>query len=337
MTEPVYEMFWDCPYCSTKELLGLTHRCCPTCGAPQDPKGRYFPPEDKKVAVADHRFVGTDLVCDNCQAANSAASAHCTSCGAAIGDGDQEAHRVADAPVPSASAPTPLAASSASGASANKPKSKGCLKVVIGLVLVAGLVFAGVAMFWKREKGATVTGHAWRRSVAIEVYQTTEASAWCDELPAGARVTARTQEQRSTRRVEDGQSCTTRNVDNGDGTFRQVQDCTPTYREEPVMDDKCRYQAEQWVHQRDAVAQGSGLAPPPSWPATDVTGCAQLGCTREGARSESYTLNLQIEGAGAETCSVPEARWQQVADGSRWKVRVGVVMGQVDCDAMTPL
>jgi hypothetical protein len=334
VTDPVYEMFWDCPYCNTKELLGLTHRCCPTCGAPQDTKRRYFPPDDKKVAVADHRFVGSDLSCDNCQAANSAASAHCTSCGAVIGDGDKQAQKLADVSVPSTAGTPPT-----DEAEVILPKAKWrtWMTVLIGVAIVSGLVFAGAAMFWKREKAMTVTGHSWQRSIAIEIYQTTNDSAWCDELPAGARVTSRSQEQRSTRRVADGQSCTTRNVDNGDGTYRQVQDCTPTYREEPVMGERCRYQVESWVRQRDVTAQGRGLTPAPTWPATQVSGCAQLGCTREGARSQSYSLQLQLEGGEVESCSVPQARWQQAADGSRWKVQVGVMLGQVDCSAMTPL
>ena len=32
MVEPVFEMLWDCSYCSAKKLLGLTHRHCPNCG-----------------------------------------------------------------------------------------------------------------------------------------------------------------------------------------------------------------------------------------------------------------------------------------------------------------
>ena len=53
-----YEMFWDCPYCGTAELLGKTHRHCPACGAAQDAEARYFPPEDRKVAVEDHVRAG---------------------------------------------------------------------------------------------------------------------------------------------------------------------------------------------------------------------------------------------------------------------------------------
>lgn len=32
-TEGVYEMFWDCAFCGTTALLGVTNRHCPSCGA----------------------------------------------------------------------------------------------------------------------------------------------------------------------------------------------------------------------------------------------------------------------------------------------------------------
>jgi hypothetical protein len=54
--EAVYEMIWDCKFCGQKKLLGLTHRFCAGCGAPQDPASRYFPPDSEKVAVHDHEF-----------------------------------------------------------------------------------------------------------------------------------------------------------------------------------------------------------------------------------------------------------------------------------------
>ena len=91
------------------------------------------------------------------------------------------------------------------------------------------------------------------------------------------------------------------------------------------------------MHQHDATAQGTSQTPAPSWPSVQVTGCTRIGCTREGARSESYSLQLQLDGGGSKTCTVPQARWQQVEDNSRWKVKVGVMLGQVDCNAMTPL
>ena len=42
-----YQMLWDCSYCDSKKLLGITHRHCPGCGAPQDPSKRYYPKDDE--------------------------------------------------------------------------------------------------------------------------------------------------------------------------------------------------------------------------------------------------------------------------------------------------
>jgi len=55
-------MLWDCEFCGTKKLLGKTHRFCPNCGAQQDPKARYFPSDEEKVAVKDHVYVGVDKI-----------------------------------------------------------------------------------------------------------------------------------------------------------------------------------------------------------------------------------------------------------------------------------
>ena len=115
-----YEMFWDCGYCGSTELLGKTHRHCPACGAAQDAGARYFPPEDKKVAVEDHVYVGSDFVCANCSAPCSARAAHCGNCGAAIGDDDGRVTLVRERARPAAkSAPR------SSGRSAGRP-SKRC-------------------------------------------------------------------------------------------------------------------------------------------------------------------------------------------------------------------
>lgn len=85
--DPVYEMLWDCKFCGQKKLLGLTHRFCAGCGAPQDPAARYFPPDDEKVAVLDHPFVGADLACPACKQPMSRAAKCCTHCGSPIDRG----------------------------------------------------------------------------------------------------------------------------------------------------------------------------------------------------------------------------------------------------------
>lgn len=334
MTEPVYEMLWDCSYCGQARNLGLTHRFCPNCGAPQQPERRYFPPEDQKVAVQNHHFVGADLACPACQTPSSAAARACGNCGSPLQGGAAVATQ-ADARVPGS---PPLAPSAAPpGASAAAPK-KGKARLVAGVLalLVLGCL-ASVCLFtfWKSDKTVVVESHSWRRAIVVERFQTVQDSEWCDSLPAGARVVARSQRQRGTRQVQDGQDCTTRNVDNGDGTFRQVQDCQPRYRQEPTYADHCTYSAERWTRVDEVVAQGQGTSPPPSWPAAQASGCASIGCTRLGQRSETYTLHLTVEGS-ARTCTVPERRWNDVRDGTRWSASVGVLSGEVDCDAMTP-
>ena len=58
-----YEMLWNCGACGSEKLLGVTHRHCPNCGAAQEASRRYFPSDEEKVAVADHRYTGVDHQC----------------------------------------------------------------------------------------------------------------------------------------------------------------------------------------------------------------------------------------------------------------------------------
>ena len=83
----VYEMLWDCEYCGTKGNLGLTHRFCPNCGAPQNPDSRYYPSDEEKVEVHDHRYVGVDVTCPACNELNSAAAEFCGQCGSPLTEG----------------------------------------------------------------------------------------------------------------------------------------------------------------------------------------------------------------------------------------------------------
>src|SRR5262249_2370971 len=80
----VYEPFWDCKYCGQEKLLAITHRFCATCGAAQDPNAQYDPPEQDRVSIADHIFVGADIACPACGQAMSADAACCTSCGSPL-------------------------------------------------------------------------------------------------------------------------------------------------------------------------------------------------------------------------------------------------------------
>ena len=73
------------------------------------------------------------------------------------------------------------------------------------------------------------------------------------------------QEQRSTRRVPDGQECRTVRRDQGDGTFREERQCETKYRDEPVYDDKCTWSGQRWESDRTEEVSG-GLSDTPVWP-----------------------------------------------------------------------
>ena len=329
MTNAVYEMFWDCRYCGQKKLLGLTHRFCAKCGAPQDPGARYFPPEEEKVAVHEHVFVGADLACPACKQPMSRAASCCTNCGSPLGKGAEVQLRPEPGPPPGphGQAPPPAAAK----------RSWVPAAIAGAVVLLVAVVVA--ALLWKREASFLVTGHTWVRAVEVQRFEPVRKSAWCDSLPFGARELSRHREQRSTKQVPDGETCTKRKKDNGDGTYKEVRECSPKYRSEPVMGDRCDYEVNEWRTTRTATERGGALTDKPRWPnvALGRVGTC-VGCEREGPRTETYTLELENSSNKEKaTCTLPEARWATFAKGTRWKTKVRVVTGGVDCDAMTKL
>jgi hypothetical protein len=240
-TEKTYEMLWDCKYCGQKKLLGVTHRFCASCGAPQDAAARYFPSDEEKVAVQDHQFVGADLRCPACGSWNSRSANCCTQCGGPIAAGQEarvradqvrrEGERFGGESIQDARrdfAPPP-------GTAALQAQKKGP-GVLIAVLAAAGLVVVGLVaalVFWKKAATLEVAGHTWERTVDIEVFGPVRKSAWCDELPSGARELGRHKEKRSTKKIPDGEDCQTRRKDQGDGTFKEIRECKPKYRESP--------------------------------------------------------------------------------------------------------
>jgi len=323
-TEKTYEMLWDCRYCSQKKLLGLTHRFCAGCGAPQDATKRYFPKEHEKVAVQDHPYAGADVQCPACNAWNSRRAAHCTHCGGPLTTGKQAPLRVEPGIVPSGQP------------SAKKDTSPLVWVLVVTLVGVVGLVM--VLAFWKRGGAFEVTGRTWERSIEIERFGPVRDSAWCDQLPNGARVVSRHQEPRSTKKTPDGQTCTKKKKDNGDGTYKEITECSPKYKEEPVMGEKCDIDVDQWKPARTVSATGVAKDEP-KWPLLEVKQRgACIGCEREGKRKESYGVALREATSGKESrCSFDNAaRWGAFKDGARFEGKIAVVTGSLDCDSLHP-
>jgi len=312
-----YEMFWDCEFCGAEKLLGKTHRYCPGCGAPQNPGKRYFPPPGEEVAVEDHRYVGADRVCGNCDTPNAAATEFCVSCGAPLTEA-AEARRIQDGPPPEAPEP-------------GKKSRKG----LIGAALAGIAAVIGGLFFWTQDVSVSVAGHRWEREIKIEAYGPQSDSAWCDQMPASAYDVSRSREVRDHRRVPDGETCSSRRVDQGDGTYRTEQVCETKYREEPIYDDRCRYTVDRWDYARSVNVAGTDRDP--HWPEFSLNGAGRSchGCEREGDRVDRYILALSGEGETFD-CSVDEALWQQAAPRSRWVMEVGAVMGEARCGSLEP-
>jgi len=333
MTDPVYEMFWDCGHCGQKELLGKTHRHCANCGSPQDPDSRYFPPEDKKVAVHEHQFVGADVTCAYCNEANSAAAQHCTGCGAPLSDGGQAVQQVQEHVV---GGQAPAASGGFRPADPNAPPKKRSkvpfILMGIGAAVVAVIL---VAIFWTQSAAVVVSGHRWQRDVEIQAFQTVNEGAWCDQLPAGAYNTRQERRQRGSNRVQDGENCRNVNVDNGDGTYRQERRCEPRYRSEPTYAQYCHYSINRWAHQRWVTAQGNSTNPAPAWPAFTVTGCQQMGCTRQGTQREVNAIIYQNPADGtSHECGYDLATWQGIAVGTPAEADFRVMGGGIVCSSI---
>lgn len=327
--EKTYEMFWDCRYCGQRKNLGLSHRHCPGCGAPQDPGARYFPSDAEKVAVEDHPYVGVDVRCPSCTFANSRNNRCCASCGGPLGQGQavmlHQDPRGAPYVGGVAAAPPP--------ATKKKPFPLAFVLVPIALLVTcfAGCMFVA---FKTRPGELSVTARSWERSIEIDRNELARDSSWCDGVPAGARVVSRQKAQRGTTKIPDGETCSTRRQDQGNGTFKEVRDCRPKYTEKPSYDDRCDYEVPRWRTVRTERAQGTTEAP--RWPDAKLgSPGACLGCEREGKRTESYKLTLREAKTGEDgTCEVPEGVWATYAVGQTCKAAVGSVLGNIDCKSI---
>jgi len=349
--EAVYEMLWDCKFCGQKKLLGVTHRFCAGCGAPQDPAARYFPPDNEKVAVKDHPYVGVDVVCPSCKQPMSRAAKCCTNCGGPIDKGAEVGLR-ADVVVPppggygghppygqqqQAFGQQGFAQQAMPHAAPKKSHTGRIILGVIGGIVALFVTLILVAVLWKREGVFAVTGHTWERSIAVERYEVVRKSVWCDEVPASGRVVSRRREQNGTKKEPDGQTCATRKKDMGNGSFKEVKECTPKYKQTPVYEDKCEIDLTEWHTNRTASEKGVSLGDAPRWPVTNVKGGICLGCEREGSKNEKYTVQFtDPKSAAKASCDLPQAKWSTFKVGSKWKGQVRVMTDGVDCDGLSP-
>lgn len=342
--EGVYEMLWDCKFCGTEKLLGKTHKFCPSCGAAQDPEWRYFPSDDEKVAVKDHVYVGEDKTCPACNSLMAGNVEFCTRCGAPQTEAarvkklssrtrgmdekfereDRDARQVAEA----------------RGLNTKQPVKSGFPRwgyfAIGAAVLVVGFIL--FAVFAKRDAVATVESFAWERTISIEEFRAVPSSSLCSAMPFDAYSVNRRYEQVGSRQVPDGEDCSVRQVDQGDGTFRQQRVCTTRYRSEPVYDYVCSYVVNRWTNSRTARANGDKSVTI-TWPNPSLkcggTGSG-LGCERESGRNEKYTLNFRASADKKYACDVPFAMWDAARIEQAFTFQVGMVFDNPDCGTVKP-
>jgi hypothetical protein len=345
-----YEMLWDCQFCGTNANLGLTHRFCPSCGAPQNPASRYYPSDADKIEVKDHQFVGIDVTCPACNELNSAASEFCGQCGSPLTAGARASTLEAqiaggglqfestgsrdvvkeqfDAEMQRIGVQQP-----------DKPKNGGLnIKwIAIGVAVVAMIVAAIGFLTAKVEGSLVVSGHEWERSIDVQEYRNFTERNWRDSRPSGDNVVmgACVREQRSTNRVPDGQECHTERQDQGDGTYRERQVCETKYREEPVYDQMCSWSGQRWQHVDTLEASGD-LNDVPHWPDTNLN-CenqSRVGCERATNQQEHYWVLYQDDEKKDYRCDYPQLEWSAIPMESLWTAQIGRFVTTIDCASL---
>lgn len=355
MSEPkVYEMQWDCQYCGTEKLLGKTHRFCPNCGAPQNPDARYYPSDDEKVAVQDHKFVGKDITCPACDHLNSGASKFCEQCGSPLEKGTQAATLAAqmrddDDTFESSGSRDVVKEKFESemervGLDKGGKRKKGGTPWVwiIGGVLACAAILAVIYMLTAKQESTLVVAElTWQRDAVVEQYQEYSVRSWEDTRPPGINMVivpgSCEREQRSTRRVPDGEECQVRRVDQGDGTFREEEQCQTVYREEPVYDQMCVWNGFIWDYARTVSTSGTGTEPEPYWGELNLRcdGEQRVGCERVASQEEAYTVHFRGDENRAYDCNFPQSEWQSIPIESVWTGLTGTFnTDAIDCDSL---
>jgi len=344
-----YQMLWDCKFCGTQKLLGVTHPHCPNCGAAQDPERRYFPAEEDMVALEDHKYVGADKICPACRQPNSAASTYCSECGADLATGQP-------APIQQARELGTEAAAGDTRRDVVKDKfdaemerigvtqraqarvlgiPRNTLIVALGaLLLVLCIGGAVYALTYRSQAAGEIVDRAWQRTVEVEAFQAVSDTAWDESVPGDAYGVACERRQRDTRQVPDGSHQECRDVDQGDGSMRRECTTVTDYRDEPVYDQWCRYRVDRWVLARTEKINGAGQAVP-AWPTLNLASSAGVGAEREGDRHEQYAVTIRDADGKTDECRFDtQAEWDRYPLGARVTLK-RYVTGGADCGSLT--
>lgn len=285
MADKVVKGYWDCPYCSSREIDGLVD-FCPNCGVHKPKDVKYYlkgnvttnttysksqvPDSDvlsekelEKAGISKEECDGKhkEWVCDFCGSLNNWADNVCSSCGSqkdesdTLYGGEKKSGEEPKEPQHTENSQDKEQPSVWDKIKRSFVKNRKAAAIVTVIVAVLSV------MFFPYKKVVTVKSFAWERNISLEEYKTVQESDW--NVPAGGRVYDEKTEIKSyvsvvdhyetvwetkTREVFDHNETSTTYSDNGNGTFTEHTTTTPVYRTETYQESH-----EEPVYRQDPV------------------------------------------------------------------------------------
>ena len=220
------------------------------------------------------------------------------------------------------------------------------LKVSLGIIITAMVIFGLIKLFTPKVQEVTVSEFSWERSINIEEYTTVNRNDWY--LPADGRLLYTQQEIRSYQQVLDHYETKTRTYteqvldhyesyvsgyrDLGNGYFEEIVSQRPVYRTEtrtetyqepvyrtePVYDTKYYYEIDVWQHLYYSTS--SGYDKNPYWEEPELKELQ-----RENGRSETYYIAVINEDEEVKTYQFNFDTWSALEVGEKIKIKTTIL------------
>jgi hypothetical protein len=354
----VREGRWDCQYCGTKGNLGR-HKACQKCGRSRPSGAKFYLPSDEEAAVLDANLLklakaGQDWVCEFCGSSNHTEATICHYCGAPR-EGTSPVQEIKEYDL----SQTPESGDMTFDETPERPrsqpestpkKSKRPLLIIggvlLGLILLCALIFAGIAIFSGKDVDASVSGFQWNRSINVEAYQTVTEEDW--SVPSDGRTIDQRQEIHHYDTILDHYETRQREIqvqvgeetyvcgqrDLGNGFFEDIKCTDPIYetqieeyeeavnREEPVYETFYTYEIDKWLVVRSESE--SGRDHNAQWPQLNLAETE-----REGTQSESYIIFFVNNDDEEYSLELPFSEWQDYEMGQNVLLKLDV-FGNLD-------
>lgn len=214
----VVEGYWDCPYCKTKKIGGLT-RNCPNCAKPRGVDTVFYMEGEKRyLSNEEVKKVGTDpdWLCEYCDTLNSSKVCNCKNCGSPRDSKNKNYFNMRTKENPTISQPKNFPTNEDRLQTyrtivEEKPKHNPAKDVhppklpvklergltfgeiitenkswFIGGAIVLAVILLAVLLFVPHRVTGIIQDFEWSRSIEIQEYKTIRESGW--SVPDGGRL-----------------------------------------------------------------------------------------------------------------------------------------------------